>query len=164
MSGPVKDADLRDAKDFLIGAVADQAKALGALPNVRAHEDLVTPIIRTIDVDARDEQPAPAPEPPQMVADAMAQARPVSTNPDRKQQAYLKFIGFLKQFPEWEERMFKAGTKALPLGHTDKDCPRCGGGPCNVREALCEFVINQAKLIFGDPEYTQPTGVIYSGA
>lgn len=55
MAAPLKGEDLRDAKDFLVGAIAEQAKDLGWMPKPEIHERAVEPIIRRVEVDAEDE-------------------------------------------------------------------------------------------------------------
>lgn len=69
---PLREEDLRDAKDFLVGAIADQAHALGIEPNVRAHEDFVAPILRKVEIDVEAERQAElaAPAPPAPDPDA----------------------------------------------------------------------------------------------
>lgn len=70
MAGPLKGDELRDAKDFLVGAIAGQAQDLGILPAPDVHERAVDPIIRKVEVDAEEDArkgvavaPAPPPEP-----------------------------------------------------------------------------------------------------
>jgi len=63
----LKSEDLRDTKDFLVESIAEQAKQIGILPNVEAHERFVEPILRQVEVDLEEQgaQPiaSPADEP-----------------------------------------------------------------------------------------------------
>lgn len=70
MAGPLKAEELRDAKEFLVENIADQARQIGLMPAPDVHARAVDPIIRRVEVDAEDEArrgvrpdpPAPAVE------------------------------------------------------------------------------------------------------
>lgn len=58
MGKPVDDATLRETRDALVGAFAEQDRQFGAIPETERYEKFIDPILRKVEVDAASE-PAP---------------------------------------------------------------------------------------------------------